>query len=247
MRHCVPLIFALACLGAEEAVPAVETAPAAEVAAVTEEATMILEASYAIGRDIGGRISGVVTEYDLDQDRFMAGLQSAILGTESEMDAAKLEQVLTAFQAVQQQKAMERQQAEAAAAPKRLEKNTAWLAENGARPGVITLPSGLQYEVLAKGDAAGVSPKMGDSVTCHYTGTKLDGTVFDSSVQRGQPATFAVGQLIAGWNEALQLMKPGDKWKLFVPSDLAYGENAPPTIGANQVLVFELELISVGK
>lgn len=120
-----------------------------------------------------------------------------------------------------------------------------FLAENAKRDGVTTTSTGLQYEVLAEG--SGDSPKETDKVTVHYHGTLIDGTVFDSSVERGQPATFPVNGVIPGWVEALQLMKPGAKYKLFIPSNLAYGERgAGGSIGPNATLIFEVELISIG-
>ena len=120
----------------------------------------------------------------------------------------------------------------------------AFLAENGKRVEVRTTPSGLQYEVLTEGD--GPQPSADDQVEVHYTGKFIDGTVFDSSVDRGQPATFGVTQVIPGWVEALQLMKAGSKWRLFIPSALAYGPNGVPgTIGPNQTLIFDVELIKV--
>ena len=120
-----------------------------------------------------------------------------------------------------------------------------FLAENAKRDGVTTTATGLQYEVLAEG--SGDSPKETDQVTVHYHGTLIDGTVFDSSVERGQPATFPVNGVIPGWVEALQLMKPGAKYKLFIPSNLAYGERgAGGSIGPNATLIFEVELISIG-
>ena len=121
-----------------------------------------------------------------------------------------------------------------------------FLEENAKREGVVTTASGLQYEVLKKGE--GDSPKETDKVTVHYHGTLIDGTVFDSSVDRGQPATFPVNGVIPGWVEALQLMSPGAKFKLFIPSSLAYGERgAGGSIGPNATLVFEVELISIGE
>jgi FKBP-type peptidyl-prolyl cis-trans isomerase FklB len=120
-----------------------------------------------------------------------------------------------------------------------------FLAENANRDGVVTTATGLQYEVLAEG--SGDSPKETDQVTVHYHGTLIDGTVFDSSVERGQPATFPVNGVIPGWVEALQLMKPGAKYKLFIPSNLAYGERgAGGAIGPDATLIFEVELISIG-
>ena len=124
------------------------------------------------------------------------------------------------------------------------EAGNVFLAENAKREEVITTASGLQYEVLEKGE--GESPKATDEVTVHYHGTLIDGSVFDSSVERGQPATFPVNGVIPGWVEALQLMKPGAKYKLFIPSDLAYGERgAGQMIGPNSTLIFEVQLLSI--
>lgn len=120
-----------------------------------------------------------------------------------------------------------------------------FLAENKIKPGVITLPSGLQYQVMK--DATGAKPASTDKVKVHYHGTLIDGTVFDSSVDRGQPAEFGVTQVIQGWVEALQLMPVGSKWKLFIPSNLAYGPQGPPSIGPNQALIFEVELLDIVK
>jgi FKBP-type peptidyl-prolyl cis-trans isomerase FklB len=120
-----------------------------------------------------------------------------------------------------------------------------FLEENKKDTSVKTLASGLQYKILKQGQ--GDSPTINDKVTCHYHGTLINGKVFDSSVQRGQPAQFAVNGVISGWTEALQLMKPGAKWKLFIPAELAYGEQNIPGIEPNSVLIFEVELISVEK
>ena len=125
-----------------------------------------------------------------------------------------------------------------------MEAGKKFLADNGKREGVVTLPSGLQYEVMKAGE--GASPKATDKVTVHYHGTLLDGTVFDSSVNRGEPASFPVNGVIKGWVEALQLMKVGDKWKLFIPSELAYGKRgAGGDIGPFATLIFEVELLSI--
>ncbi|MBF0576083.1 FKBP-type peptidyl-prolyl cis-trans isomerase [Dysgonomonas sp. GY617] len=119
-----------------------------------------------------------------------------------------------------------------------------FLEINKKRPGVVTLPSGLQYEIITKGE--GKLPQATDQVKCHYHGTLIDGTVFDSSVQRGTPATFGVNQVIKGWVEALQLMPVGSKWKLFIPADLAYGKaGAGQSIEPNSALVFEVEVLDI--
>ena len=125
-----------------------------------------------------------------------------------------------------------------------IEEGKKFLTENSKKVGVVTLESGLQYEIIKSGE--GAKPTINDQVTTHYHGTLLDGTVFDSSVERGQPATFPVSGVIKGWTEALQLMTVGSKWKLFVPYDLAYGERgAGPKIGPYTTLIFEVELISI--
>ena len=119
-----------------------------------------------------------------------------------------------------------------------------FLAENTKQENIVTLPSGLQYEIITEGD--GAIPTATDTVQCHYHGTLIDGTVFDSSVQRGEPAVFGVTQVIKGWVEALQLMPVGSKWRLFVPSDMAYGEQgAGDIIQPNSTLIFEVELLGI--
>ncbi len=125
------------------------------------------------------------------------------------------------------------------------DKGEAFLLSNKSQPGVVVLPSGLQYVVIKEG--TGEKPSTSDRVKVHYHGTTIDGKVFDSSVDRGEPATFGVTQVIRGWVEALQLMPAGSKWKVFVPENLAYGAQAPPAIGPNQVLVFDIELLEIVK
>ena len=125
--------------------------------------------------------------------------------------------------------------------------NQSFFDNNAKRPGVVTLPSGLQYEVMKAG-TSDIKPSATDKVKCHYHGTLVDGTIFDSSVDRGEPIVFAVNGVIRGWQEALQLMTVGSKWKLYVPSDLAYGEASPsPKIPPGSILVFEVELLSIEK
>ncbi|GAA4456570.1 MAG: FKBP-type peptidyl-prolyl cis-trans isomerase [Chitinophagaceae bacterium] len=127
---------------------------------------------------------------------------------------------------------------------KNLEAGTKFLENNKTREGVVTLPSGLQYEIIKA--AEGPKPGATDKVTCHYHGTLIDGTVFDSSVQRGQPASFPLNMVIRGWTEALQLMSLGSKWRLFLPADLAYGDrHVSAAIGPNSTLIFEVELLGI--
>lgn len=125
-----------------------------------------------------------------------------------------------------------------------LAQGLAFLTENGQRPGVVTLESGLQYEIMQEGDGPHPGPKS--SVTCHYHGTLIDGKVFDSSVQRGKPATFPLNRVISGWTEALQLMPLGSKWRLYLPPHLAYGDqHVSAEIGPNSTLIFEVELLGI--
>ena len=125
-----------------------------------------------------------------------------------------------------------------------IEKGKAFLAENAQKEGIVTLPSGLQYEVITEGN--GKKPSATDRVKCHYEGTLIDGTLFDSSIKRGQPAVFGVNQVIKGWVEALQLMSEGSKWRLFIPSELGYGaQQAGEMIPPHSILIFEVELIEV--
>jgi FKBP-type peptidyl-prolyl cis-trans isomerase FklB len=126
-----------------------------------------------------------------------------------------------------------------------LEQGKKFLIENSKKEGVVTLPSGLQYKIIKDGE--GQSPTINDQVTCNYKGTFIDGSVFDSSYDRGEPAHFSVNGVIKGWTEALQLMKPGSKWILYVPSELAYGDQNIPGINPNSVLIFEVELLSIDK
>lgn len=125
------------------------------------------------------------------------------------------------------------------------ERGDAFLSKNKEAAGVVTLPSGLQYQVLKEG--AGAKPALEDQVKVHYSGQTLDGNEFDSSIKRGEPAVFGLTQVIKGWTEVLQLMPVGSKWKVFIPEDLAYGPQAPPVIGPNQTLVFEIELLDIVK
>lgn len=184
------------------------------------------------------RSSGIES---IDVQDFADGVAAVFSGAKPKMtyDEAK-EEIRKFFQGME-----ERQQAESAAMGKvNAEAGESFLKDNGARAEVNTTASGLQYEVLEEG--SGATPSAGDQVTVHYTGRLIDGTVFDSSVERGEPATFGVTQVIPGWVEALQMMKEGAKWRLFIPSNLAYGPNgAGGVIGPNATLIFDVELIKV--
>lgn len=199
--------------------------------------------SYALGLSMGNnfRASGI---QEINVNDFADGVAAVFNGSQPKMtyDEAKAE-IQKFFAAMEaEQKAQAAKMAEVNEA-----EGKAFLEKNGGRQEVKTLPSGLQYEVIEEG--SGATPSADDQVEVHYTGTLLDGTKFDSSVDRGVPATFGVSQVIPGWVEALQLMKEGAKWRLFIPSHLAYGPAGTPggPIGPNQTLLFDVELIKVYK
>ena len=192
--------------------------------------------SYALGLSMGHNFRGSGIEKINVQD-FADGVAAVYYGEAPKMNIEDAKKVINEFFTALQEK---QQQEAAAMADVNAKAGEQFLAENGKRVEVKTTPSGLQYEVLEEG--TGVQPTAGDRVTVHYTGKLIDGTVFDSSVDRGEPATFGVTQVIPGWVEALQMMKAGSKWRLFIPSALAYG---PQGAGGNQTLIFDVELISV--
>lgn len=198
--------------------------------------------SYALGLSMGNnfRSSGIEK---LDAQDFADGVKAVFEGTTPKMtyEEAK-EEIRKYFTAMEEkQKAAAEEQGKANA-----ELGAAYLAENAKRGEVKVTASGLQYEVIKEGE--GETPKASDFVTVHYTGKLIDGTVFDSSIERGEPATFGVTQVIPGWVEALQMMKVGSKWRLFIPSNLAYGPNgAGGVIGPNSTLIFDVELLKIGK
>jgi FKBP-type peptidyl-prolyl cis-trans isomerase FklB len=195
--------------------------------------------SYGIGMQIGGRLKADGAEVNLEL--LVAGLRDALAGGESRYTDAQLDAAFAAYSREMQAREQARAMTLGADA---LKAGKAFLAANAAKPGVTTLPSGLQYTVLRPGQ--GASPKATDTVRVHYEGTLIDGKVFDSSVQRGEPATFPVNRVIPGWTEALQKMKVGDKWQLVIPAELAYGERgAGQDIPPNSVLVFEVELLGI--
>ena len=196
--------------------------------------------SYAIGSDIGRNLK--MSELDnISIEMMSAGMRDVFSGKEATMTQQQCQPVINSYvQSLQQKK----QEESGKKLKENKDKGTAFLSENGKKSGVKTLPSGLQYSIIKEGK--GPKPKETDMVKTHYHGTLIDGTVFDSSVERKEPATFPVNGVIKGWVEALQLMPVGSKWKLFIPSDLAYGDaGSPPTIGPGETLVFEVELLSI--
>ncbi len=197
--------------------------------------------SYSIGLDIGTNFKRQSVE--LDSKALAAGITDGLSGAKPALAEDEVRKVLADFQQKMRARAAAIAQQ---AADDNKKKGEAFLAENKKQKGVVTLPSGLQYKVLK--EAKGAKPKSTDTVSVHYRGTLIDGAEFDSSIKRGQPAEFAVNQVIKGWTEALQLMPVGSKWQLFIPSDLAYGpQGAGNMIGPNSTLVFDVELLDIKK
>ncbi len=192
--------------------------------------------SYIIGMDIGNNLKK--QSMSVNPKILAKGIEDAVSGAKPLLTEQEVQETMMAFQ-----KEMMAKQAEVA--KKNKTEGEAFLAENKKKEGVKTLPSGLQYKVMKAG--TGKKPKASDTVTVNYRGTLINGTEFDSSYKRGQPATFQVSGVIPGWTEALQLMEQGAKWQLFIPSNLAYGERGAPggLIGPNATLIFEVELISI--
>ncbi|WP_167615415.1 FKBP-type peptidyl-prolyl cis-trans isomerase [Maribellus sediminis] len=189
--------------------------------------------SYALGLSISANLiqSGVK---QVHPEAFISALRDVFAGEQPQIAPEDANQILESFMAKSQE----------GDAAKNLEEGLAFLTENAKKSEVIELPSGLQYEVLKEGD--GDIPTANNQVKCHYHGTLIDGTVFDSSVQRGEPAVFPVNGVIQGWVEALQLMSEGSKWRLYIPSDLAYGSRgAGGAIGPNSTLIFDVELLEI--
>lgn len=198
--------------------------------------------SYIIGQNIGRNMQQQqLDESVIDLGQLRAGIEDVLNGVDSKLTEEEMAEIMTKFQEEMTARVDSLNKAKGEANKKSGEE---FLAKNAKEEGVVVLPSGLQYKVITEG--TGKKPGLTSVVTVHYHGTLPDGTEFDSSIKRGQPATFPVNGVIAGWTEALQLMPQGSKWKLFIPSELAYGEQAAsPVIGPNSVLVFEVELLSV--
>jgi len=192
--------------------------------------------AYAIGQQIGGNMKaqGITVNTAI----LAASIDDALAGKPSKMKPEEMQAAMMKMRETMMAK-------QEAAGKENKDKGDKFLEENKKKPNVKVTASGLQYEVVAEG--SGESPKASDVVKVHYTGTLIDGTKFDSSVDRNEPAEFPVGGVIKGWTEALQLMKPGAKFKLAIPSDLAYGPQGRPSIPANSVLLFDVELLEIKK
>ncbi|MGQ0528981.1 MAG: FKBP-type peptidyl-prolyl cis-trans isomerase [Panacagrimonas sp.] len=220
----------LACAKKEEAAPA-----------AAELSTDAQKFGYAIGIDLGNSLKPVSAHVDVAS--LKQGLDDVSAGTTPKLDDAAREEIKTSVsKKMQEEQLKEREEA----ASKAVAEGEKFLAENATKEGVKTTASGLQYKVLTEG--SGQSPTASDEVTVHYKGTLINGEEFDSSIARGQPVTFPLANVIEGWTEGVQLMKPGAKYQFFIPAKLGYGERgAGAKIGPNETLIFEVELISVGK
>jgi len=211
------------------------TALAAEKKVLT---TLKDRASYAIGMNMANSLKK--NKIDANSELLVQAIKDVLADQETILTDEEAKTALTEFQKEMQGKRMAEMKLQS---EKNQKEGTAFLAENKKKEGVKTLPSGLQYKVITEG--TGKSPSATDTVTVQYKGTLVDGTEFDSSYKRGQAATFPVNGVIKGWTEALQLMKEGSKWQIYLPAELAYGEAGGGPIGPNAVLIFDVELVSV--
>jgi len=223
--------------------PVKQTGTAAKSAAAPALKTQKEKFSYALGMNIGKGLGANLKSQSVEVDWNLVsqGLKDSSSGGKTRLTQEEAQAVLTEVQNEVRKQQQEKTQQDAAT---NKTEGEAFLAANKSKDGVVTLPSGLQYKILSAG--TGPKPTATDSVKCNYRGTLINGTEFDSSYKRGQPATFGVNQVIKGWTEALQLMPVGSKWQLFIPSSLAYAERgAGADIGPNATLIFEVELLSI--
>ncbi len=211
-----------------------------EVKKVTNLKTDKQKSSYSVGYDMGRSIKDIADEINLEA--LIQGMQDAVKGSETQIPKEEMPNILNQFR---QEMWTKQQEKRKILAEKNKTEGEAFLKENAGKPGVKTTKSGLQYLVIKEG--SGPSPKATDRVKVHYNGVLVDGTEFDSSFKRGEPAVFPLDRVIKGWTEGLQLMKPGARYKFFVPSELAYGERGAGggLIGPNAVLMFEVELLGI--
>lgn len=197
--------------------------------------------SYATGVGMGTSLKSQGGEFDIEL--VIRGFRDAFVGQKLLLTDEEIHAIINSFQAEMRRKQMETRHKQAKTVSDNKKASETFLAENKTKEGVLSLPSGLQYKVLAEG--SGKIPKLEDTVVVQYKGILIDGTEFDSSYKRGQPATFPVKGVIKGWTEALQLMKEGSKWQIFIPPELGYGARGSGRIPPNSALIFEVELISV--
>lgn len=226
--------------GAKEGVAAVKPAGEAAAQKAVSLATEMEKVSYIIGTQLAASIRRA--EIEVNTEAVIWGLKDALAGEKPALSQAEMKKIFAAFQQRMSQKQAAKQAKEAAA---NLAKGTTFLEANKTKEGVKVLPSGLQYKVITEG--TGNTPTTSDKVKTNYRGTLIDGKEFDSSYKRGKPAEFPVTGVIKGWTEALQLMKEGGKWELYIPANLAYSTRPRPGIPANSALIFEIELIEIVK
>ena len=221
-----------------------QNAPTAKTANNSQNAPALQtqkdKVSYAIGMNIGRNLHK--DSIDVDPNLLLQGMKDAMAGGKTLLTDDEAKSAMMALQNDLRQKQEAKTQQ---AGDTNKKEGEAFLAANKTKEGVVTLPSGLQYKILQAG--TGPKPSATDSVVVNYRGTLVNGTEFDSSYKRGQPATFPVNGVIKGWTEALQLMPAGSKWQLFIPSDLAYAERGPGEIGPNATLIFEVELLKIAE
>lgn len=238
MRIALALLLLAATVGyAEDPLPAPteSAAPGGEAVDPRFEEKV----SYSIGLDLGRRLRR--DEVKVDLGAVIAGLRDALTGAEPTLSDEEIVAVMGRFEEQMQLKAEAKM---AQSANDNLARGEAFLKENASKDGIQTTDSGLQYRVIEEG--SGASPSARDTVSCHYEGTLISGEVFDSSYKRGEPAAFPVNRVIAGWTEALQMMKVGAKWEVFLPADIAYGASgAGGAIGPNETLIFQIELLDI--
>lgn len=217
--------------------PAQTSQPAAPVLTINEQSSEVQKVGYAAGYDMGRNLKKIAD--DMDLEAFQAGVKDAYAGGEAKLSEEQMQSIVQAYMTRKQEEAQKKLEEKAA---ENKTAGEAWLAQNATKEGVKTTKSGLQYKVIREG--AGTPPKATDTVVVNYEGRLIDGKVFDSSYERGEPIAFPLNQVIAGWTEGLQLMKPGAEYELYVPAELAYGDIGAPDIEPNSTLIFKVELLT---
>lgn len=244
MRRSLIAVATIAALGLAACQPQTTEQPAADTALNKAEMTDDQKHAYAMGASMGTYVNNRKVEVEkfgmtFDPQLVLQGLNDA-LNDNVQFSAEEMQTIARTAD----MKLQEMQKAEAdSVAEKNIEEGKAYLAENGSKPGIVTTESGLQYEILVEGD--GAQPSAEDTVTVHYRGTLLNGTEFDSSYARNEPASFPLNRVIPGWTEGVQLMKVGSKFRFHIPSELAYGTRSTGSITPNSTLIFDVELISI--
>lgn len=216
---------------------ATSTTPTTSTSTINDQSTEVQKVGYAVGFDMGQNLKNIAD--DIDLEAFNQGLKDAYDSKDSVLTDAQMEEVVQAYM-MRKQEEMQKKLEEKAVANKAA--GDAFLAENAKKSGVQTTASGLQYKVINEG--SGTSPKASDVVMVNYEGKLIDGTVFDSSYERGEPVEFPLNEVIPGWTEGVQLMKPGAKYEFYIPAELAYGETGNAEIEPNSTLIFTVELLN---